>query len=210
MARRNDHSRDEIKRMAIDAGIAVIEEEGFNDFSIRKVAKRIGYTVGTLYNVFENYNDLLFHINGSTLDKITGQVMQNLSEEMEDLEALKSIGFTYLDYAINNRNLWIALVEYRRPDRVDIPEWYQKKVDNAFAISIKYILPFANNNIDEAIHVSRVLWGGVHGVCILGLTGRIGELDNEMVKNKVSDLIENYLYGLSVEKKNITKEKVEI
>ena len=204
MARRNDHSRDEIKKMAIDAGIAVIEEEGFHDFSIRKVAKRIGYTVGTLYNVFENYNDLLFHINGSTLDKITDQVQHNLSEDMEDLEALKTIGFTYLDYAINNRNLWIALVEYRRPDRVDIPEWYQKKVDNAFAISIKYILPFANNNLDGAIHVSRVLWGGVHGICILGLTGRIGELDNEMVKNKVSDLIENYLYGLSVEKKNTT------
>jgi len=209
MARRNDHSRDEIKEMAINAGIAVIEEEGFNDFSIRKVAKKIGYTVGTLYNVFENYNDLLFHINGATLDKITDQVQQNLTEDLDDLAALKTIGSTYLDYAINNRNLWIALVEYRRPDRMEIPEWYQKKVDGAFAISIKYILPFANNKMDEAIHVSRILWGGVHGVCILGLTGRIGELNNDMVRDKVDNLIQNYLYGLTIEQKEkIAEERV--
>jgi len=201
MARRSDHTRDEIKEMAINAGIEAIEEEGFHDFSIRKVAKRIGYTAGTLYNVFENYNDLLFHINGSTLDKITGLVQENLSEDLNDLEALKSIGNTYLDYAINNRNLWIALVEYQRPERMEIPEWYQKKVEDAFAISIKHILPFADNNLEKAIDVSRILWGGVHGVCLLGLTRRIGELSDEKVKFKVDNLIENYIYGLSIAKK---------
>ena len=62
MSRRNDHTREEIKEMAINIGSKIIEEDGFNNFSIRKVAKNLGYTVGTLYNVFENYNDLLFHI----------------------------------------------------------------------------------------------------------------------------------------------------
>lgn len=197
MARRNDHSRDEIKEMAINAGIKAIEEEGFHDFSIRKVAKRIGYTVGTLYNVFENYNDLLFHINGITLDNITDLVQSNLSEDTNDLEALKSIGFTYLDYAIKNHNLWIALVEYQRPDKIEIPDWYQSKVDDAFSISIKYILPYVNHNLEEAVNVSRILWGGVHGVCILGLTGRIGKLSDEILKYKVDNLIENYLSGLT-------------
>ncbi len=196
MARRSDHTRDEIKEMALEAGNKAIVEEGFQDFSIRKVAKKIGYTVGTLYNVFENYNDLLFHINAITLDKITDLVKSNLSEDMDDLEALKSIGSTYLEYAISNRNRWIALVEYQRPERVEIPEWYQKKVDDAFAISIKYILPFVDNNLEKAVDVSRILWGGVHGICILGLSGRIGNLSNEKLRYKVDNLIENYIFGL--------------
>jgi len=196
MARRNDHSRDKIKEMAIDAGIKAIEEEGFHDFSIRKVAKGIGYSVGTLYNVFKNYNDLLFYINANTLDNITELVRCNLTDEMSDLVALKSIGDCYLDYAVNNHNRWIALVEYKRPDKNEIPDWYQSKVDDSFAISIKYILPFVNNDTEEAVTVSRILWGSVHGICILGLTGRIGNLSHEQIKSKVDNLIENYLEGL--------------
>lgn len=200
MARRDDHTRDEIKEMSINAGIQLIEEEGFQDFSIRKVAKKIGYTVGTLYNVFENFNDLLFHINGKTLEKITELIESNISHEMDNVDALKSIGSIYLDYAIKNRNLWIALVEYQRPERIEIPDWYLKKVDDAFAASIKYILPFTDNDLEKAVNISRILWGGVHGVCILGLGGRIGNLDDAKLRFKVDNLIENYLLGLNTAK----------
>lgn len=197
MARRDDHTRDEIKKMAIDAGIKAIEEEGFQDFSIRKVAKKIGYTVGTLYNVFENFNDLLFHINAVTLEDLLELVQANLSEDMENIEAIKSIGSTYLEYAINNHNRWIALVEYQRPEKIEIPEWYLKKVEDTFAITIKYLLPFAKNNLEKAVDISRILWGGIHGICILGLSGRIGNSKNDKLKHKVGNLIESYLVGLS-------------
>lgn len=200
MARRDDHTRDEIKEMAIEAGIKLIEEEGFPGFSIRKVARKIGYTVGTLYNVFENFNDLLFHINSRTLEDITRLVRSNTTEDMDNVEALKSTGLTYLDYAINNRNRWIALVEYQRPQKIDIPEWYLEKVDDAFSATIKYILPYADNNLEKAVDISRILWGGVHGVCILGLGGRIGNLDNKKLRYKIDNLIENYLLGLKTTK----------
>ena len=54
MGRRNEHSRDEIKEMAIEAGKKIIVEEGFSNLGARKIARAIGYTVGTLYNVFDN------------------------------------------------------------------------------------------------------------------------------------------------------------
>ena len=54
MARRNDHTRDELKEMAISAGQSIIIHEGFNKFSARKVARNIGYTVGTIYNIVGN------------------------------------------------------------------------------------------------------------------------------------------------------------
>ena len=53
MARRNDNSRDELKEMSIAAGQEIILAEGFASFSARKVAKNIGYTIGTIYNIFE-------------------------------------------------------------------------------------------------------------------------------------------------------------
>jgi AcrR family transcriptional regulator len=38
-------------------------EEGFARFSTREVAKRIGYSVGTIYNMFDNADALVVAIN---------------------------------------------------------------------------------------------------------------------------------------------------
>ena len=69
MARRNDHSREQIQQMAIAAAISILNEEGLANLSTRKVASEIGYTVGTLYLVFRNLNELLLHVNAATLDE---------------------------------------------------------------------------------------------------------------------------------------------
>ena len=68
MGRRSDHSRDEIRNMAIDASAKIVETEGFKSLTARKVASKIGYTVGTLYHVFRNFDDLVIHMNARTID----------------------------------------------------------------------------------------------------------------------------------------------
>ena len=52
MGRRSDHSRAELRAMILTEGHRQLSEIGYARFSAREVAKRIGYTVGTLYNVF--------------------------------------------------------------------------------------------------------------------------------------------------------------
>ena len=42
MARRSEHSKEELKILAIDAAIELIEENGFSNFSARAVAAKIG------------------------------------------------------------------------------------------------------------------------------------------------------------------------
>ena len=57
MGRRSAHSRDEIRDMAISAASKIVEKQGFQSLTARKVASEIGYTVGTLYHVFRNFDD---------------------------------------------------------------------------------------------------------------------------------------------------------
>ncbi len=78
MGRRNEHSRKQIKEMAIEAGKKIIVEEGFSNLGARKVARAIGYTVGTLYNVFDNYLDIVLNINAETLDDIKNHLQKSI------------------------------------------------------------------------------------------------------------------------------------
>ena len=70
MARRSDHTREELRRMALDAARAIIESDGLRALSTRRLAKAIGYTPGTLYQLFEDLDDLIIEVNVETLDAL--------------------------------------------------------------------------------------------------------------------------------------------
>lgn len=70
MGRRNEHSREQQRDMAIAAAERLIVCEGTSGFSMRKVAQDIGYTVGQLYLLFRNQDDLFLALNERTADAI--------------------------------------------------------------------------------------------------------------------------------------------
>ena len=84
MGRRSDHSRDELRGMIIAQGHRQIAEVGFAKFSAREVAKAIGYSIGTLYNVFGSYDQLMLAINGRTLDLWLQFVEERLAQAQDD------------------------------------------------------------------------------------------------------------------------------
>jgi len=197
MGRRSDHTREEIKEMAIKAGTKLIEEKGLQYCSARKIAAKIGYSVGTLYNVFENYDDLVFHVNAVTLDDLQNYFEKNLGRDLEGVEALKLMGACYMQFAHENNSRWSALFEYLRPRGLEIPEWYLQKVSRLFSITEELLLPLVQGDIKSAQRVANVLWGGVHGIYSLGITQRIGQDGTEYLKTMSNSLIENYLRGLT-------------
>ena len=76
MARRSEHSLEELKALVLDAAETIVREEGFSGLKVRKIASEIGYTVGSIYMVFANMADLIMHINARTLDAIAAQLGQ--------------------------------------------------------------------------------------------------------------------------------------
>jgi len=197
MGRRSDHTREEIKEMAIKAGTKLIDEKGLKNCSARKIAAKIGYSVGTLYNVFENYDDLVLHINAVTIDDMHNYFEKNLDRDLEGVDALKLMAACYMQFAYENDSRWRALFEHFRPVDFDIPEWYLQKVSRLFSIPEELILPLVKGDIKNAQRVANVLWGGVHGIYSLGLTVRMRQSGTEYLKTMSNSLIENYLRGLT-------------
>ena len=198
MGRRNEHSREQIKQMAIEAGKKIIVEEGFSKLGARKIARAIGYTVGTLYNVFDNYLDIVLNINIGTLDDIKNHLEKSLVPGQEGVKAITTIGLTYVEYARENTNLWSALYDFQHPENTDMPEWYVDKVNSVFSLPVKALIPLFQGDMERAKNEARIIWGGVHGICLLGLTQRLSYDSDEILKTKVRSLIENYIRGLEL------------
>ena len=194
MARRSDHTREELKELAIQAALALIEADGIGEFSARQVAARIGYTVGTLYNIFDSYDELLLHVNARTLDGWYEFLQLRLARSKSD--PLRVLARGYIDYARTNYNRWIALFEYRRTAAATFPDWYEQKLKRLFALVEETILPQAAQDHRKAKRAAQVLWAGIHGICVLSLSGRLELAGSDSPEAIAFSLIDNYLNGV--------------
>ena len=61
MARRNDHTREELIELALEQVKTFLADHSYRELSLRQVAAMIGYAPSTLVNLFGSYNLLLLH-----------------------------------------------------------------------------------------------------------------------------------------------------
>lgn len=197
MARRNDHSREEIRSMALNAAQRIIVQDGFDKLSARKIASQMGYTQGTLYLVFENLDDLIIHLNARTLDELYQSLQSVVVNAPLSAETLHALGSAYLQFAQEHTQRWRLIFDHRLP-YLDTPDWFQDKVQEGFGMIEQVLAKVATERSESEIkRAARALWGGVHGVCMLAMTGKLADPEGGEVQVLVDSLIECYLRGFT-------------
>lgn len=196
MARRKDHTREELKDMAIQSGRKIIDKQGIKNLTMRKISGDIGYTVGTLYNLFDDFEDLMLHINAQTLDDLFAEFEDKLSslKNKSSSAFLKKIAQLYIGFAERNFHLWSVLTDYEH-DTDKRPEWYQQKTERLFSM-IEDGIRTDCANAKQSARSAKILWASVHGICVLGLNGRLDMVQAESVETLTNTLIDNYTTGL--------------
>jgi AcrR family transcriptional regulator len=171
MGRRSDHTRSELRELMLEEGHRQLAEVGLARFSARDVAKRIGYSVGTLYNVFGSYDELMLAINARTLSLWLTHLRTRLAEaDNEDEDRIATLVRGYFEFALAHRLTWVAIYEYNLSDGRAAPEWYQATVAELMGVvaaEIAAALPRAAP--DDVAQLARSLVATVHGHCVFQL-----------------------------------------
>jgi len=174
MGRRSDHSRDEIRAMAISAAARHVETEGFQSLTARKVAGKIGYTVGTLYHVFRNFDDLIIHLNAETIDEMAALIQQNTRRKRNPENRIRAMAEYYVKYATDHPDRWRLVFEHQAPRGLPTPVQMKERRDVMFEMVADNLREIAPDRIPQEVdHTATALWSGIHGICILALTGKL-------------------------------------
>lgn len=194
MGRRSDHTREELYDLALEAAASIAEVEGLRGLTARRIAKDIGYTHGTLYNVFEDLDDLVVHLNGRTLDALY-ESLKDLRLDGEPETALGTLARGYVAFTRLQPRLWNLLFEHHLPEGRELPDWHYEKVLRLLALVETALAPlFLPGQEAERHHSARVLWSALHGICSLEASRKMAEW--ESVEALAGSLIEYYIAGL--------------
>lgn len=193
MARRYDHTRNELKNMAMEAGYKILETDGLSKLSTRRVTAEIGYTVGTFYQLFESFDGFILHLNFLTLQEILSNIESRI-EQNYSIDSIRDIAQIYLEYSEGNYNKWSALFEHQLQND-ELPDWYNEILFKIFEIIEKCLATSIETNRGRH-NASRVLWAGLHGIAILGATGKLSTVNSVSSKALAENFLNNYLKGL--------------
>lgn len=196
MGRRSDHSREEIRQMAIEAAEAILQQDGLAALSTRKVAKAIGYTVGTLYLAFENLDDLILQVNAKTLDELHSVLTDAVSDCQSAEACIARLAQSYYQFAKVQHPRWSLLYEYQSQTEQSLPDWFEVKIQALFKLVAACLCRFeVPKNETQRRLAAQVLWSGIHGVCVLNLTNRIAVVSDEIVPALIDATVNNFIAG---------------
>ncbi len=173
MGRRSDHSREELRKLILNAAREIVRADGVGAISSRKIAKKIGYTVGTIFQVCGSMDELIAQMNIQTLDGLYAECLK--SANTGDAEKkLRSLAGAFLEFAGRYPNEWNAIISYQyTTDQTDTDE-YQRRISNLLALlaraTSEFYGPDQARQHDD--HV-RLLWTSIYGIFSLNAASRL-------------------------------------
>jgi AcrR family transcriptional regulator len=196
MARRADHSRAEIKAMALAAARDLVREAGMTGLSTRKIAARIGYTIGTLYNVFADLDDLVLHVNAATLAELEDALATALAAAPRGGDTLAVLAETYLRQALTHPADWHVLFRYPfAPDRT-LPAWYQERINRLLDLVKTQLQASCADPVARHQH-AVILLSGLHGLYDLLVTEKLQVLHSLQITPLIQLFVRTYGRGLA-------------
>ena len=172
----------------VEAAAELIAERGFDQFSLRELADRLGVKTASLYNHINSLAELTSNIGQIAFERMAGQLYSG-TEDASSFDTLYHIAIGYRKFAKENPELYKTIVKIPSTGGPDLIEKGQ-----SLAHSLYPVLEACGLSENDIIHFSRSIRSAMHGFVTLeeaGFFGTMADADESysyMVKTLIQSL----------------------
>jgi len=189
-ALRRTRQREEARRAILDATEAILVEDGIEQFSIRKLATRCGYTAPTIYHYFRDKDGLIDALLEERFSRLLQRVkrVQLTGDPVADL---REYGRAFLRFAQANPTFFRVLMR-GSSDGGERKIRAAEESRELLAVPIEALARQGRLCTDDVEAAQQSLWSVLHGVVAL----RLGNPKYSWSKNLPEVALESVLRGL--------------
>jgi AcrR family transcriptional regulator len=169
---KKDLKRQRIKMYFLEAAKELIINEGVENVSVRKVADIAGYSYATIYNYFEDLNELLVDTRSLIIKDIAVYMHNKMNERLYDLEGIKRLLKIYVSYYFENPNVFKFFYFHQLNNKNDRAEGSEEEL-NFEEIWKETLKGFVMDGtlLDKDIEViSKILIYAMHGMIAISFS----------------------------------------
>ncbi|MBL8588680.1 MAG: WHG domain-containing protein [Methylobacteriaceae bacterium] len=201
---RIEDRRTRLREALVDHAYQLLSTEGLGAMQARRVAQLAGCSVGAIYNVFPDLDELILRGNARTLLRMKDHeraALAALPADTPRAERMLALALAYVDYAFREETAWRSLFDYRLTYKKPYPDWYHAIQAEALGVLDEALPPPSSPAAREtALRTARTIWAAVHGVVASGLDGRLGARSREEIEAQIRLLMSLIARGLSLDR----------
>lgn len=207
---KKDYHHKNLKEVILQETILYIEENGFEEISLRKIGLKAGVAHTAIYHHYKDKDDLLAAVASQLIEKFLADV--KISNEIFSKEPYRQFfnyGNMYIEFASKNKNLFKLMFGKHNLD----PLKYER-LRKASADALKYLISLVEEcqriNIIKkgpVFQIAMSIWSITHGYATLIVDNRVHTpshygFDLDLPPEKLTEFILDVLMnGLLIETK---------
>ena len=180
IAERKAKEKEELRDLILQAAKELFVEKGVEKTTIRNIADKISYSIGTVYVYFRDKNAILHALHSLGFRQYAERqlALQHIQDPMERLIAR---GRAYIMFALENPDMYDLMFNLKAP--LDFlndmeSEWLEgQAVIKRLKSTVEECMELGYLRGMEWESVSYLVWSTVHGLCSFHLNGRVRAVD---------------------------------
>jgi AcrR family transcriptional regulator len=184
---------DRIARVAL----ALLEREGPEAVSMRRIAQAVGITPMAIYHHFPNRTALLNTVTDREFAKQLARIQAHPLRGSIEAQLI-AVMEGYVDYAFAQPRVFDFVFSHVRPGARQFPEDFRARRSptlNPVADVIAAAMESGFLKKDDVWEIAFALWAHVHGYVVLYRAGRIG-LSEKQFRKLLRRSLRRFLHGL--------------
>ncbi|RYG00483.1 MAG: TetR/AcrR family transcriptional regulator [Chitinophagaceae bacterium] len=196
LVKNNRQQQKEITKKAIlDAAAEIVQQEGWQSVSIRKIAEAIGYSLPVVYKHFDSKDAIQEEFVKLGFNMLAAE-MQSTKEKHQNVELqLTQMALSYFEFAFSNA------AYYKMMFGLGIPSCQKAKeiaeIGNFSSILINTISNLMDVNDEQRKLLKfHTLWAILHGLTSISMVN-ITAAPNEMQQQILLDAIQGFIININ-------------
>lgn len=228
-----DFDKDDVKvkriiKVFVNSTIELMEKDGIENITVRKVAEISGYNPATIYNYFDNSRQLIFFASINFMNDYFKEIEQILDNTNDPLDNYIKLWKTFCKYSFKNPKIYYSIFGENIEEKPTVLiNKYFKLFPEDFKYSSVVYLPLLTDNYNDESNITQPLKKCVengyfsmkeaknidevnmlyyHGMLSLLVNNRLSYTVDEAIE-KTMEHIRQVINNFAGQNKNILKEK---
>jgi AcrR family transcriptional regulator len=168
---RKEREREEIRRKILDAARELFMTEGYERVTMRRIADAIEYSATTIYNHFEDKDDLVQALCAEDFARLFEHLQQQ-PPAADPIEGIRQLGLAYARFGVSYPNHYRFM--FMTPAKFEHPEDHDTSPgEQAFGLlraAVETAIASGHFRPGDVDTMAQVLWASMHGAVALIIT----------------------------------------
>jgi len=186
----------------LNVAFDILAQHGYESLSMSKIGQKMKMTAANLYNYYANKDELLIAIHKKAFEILYDKLLRAVDSADTPLDRCKSLIYAYVEFGVNNINLYDIMFNRRIKQYSDYIGTPQEKISydeyhsslRALYLTIDVIRDYRNSRQDlksadpKDLAIQNV--SALHGIISLYNSGSLATIDDDP-ENTLKTFIEN-------------------